>query len=193
MVFLRNYNELKAILDSGKDMYLLLFKSGSEQSDCALKRLENLDKEFLPGNIYLSDVNIVKDIHSKFDINSVPSFLEFKRGKLTNVIKGCQSASYLENYFSSIGAVPGSSKKEQQHQVIVYSTPACSWCNTLKSYLRTNQINFRDIDVSKDERAAAEMVRRSGQQGVPQSIMNGRLIIGFDKNKIDQVLGINSN
>ncbi|PWD99276.1 glutaredoxin family protein [Marinilabilia rubra] len=73
---------------------------------------------------------------------------------------------------------------------MVYTTPTCSWCRTLKDYLTNNRIKFREIDVSKDEKAAADMVKRSGQQGVPQSLINGQAVVGFDRNKINSLLEI---
>jgi glutaredoxin-like YruB-family protein len=83
-------------------------------------------------------------------------------------------------------------KKEgkKQKSVTVYSTPTCSWCNTLKSYLKKNNIRFRDVDVSKDQKAAEAMVKKSGQQGVPQMEVNGQIVVGFDKVKINQMLEI---
>ncbi|HIE15791.1 MAG TPA: NrdH-redoxin, partial [Bacteroidales bacterium] len=77
-----------------------------------------------------------------------------------------------------------------QKRVTVYSTPSCSWCNTLKTHLRKHRIRFTDIDVSQDQAAAEAMVRRSGQQGVPQTDIEGEIIIGFDKNRINTLLGI---
>jgi len=75
-------------------------------------------------------------------------------------------------------------------KVIVFSTPTCSWCRKLKSYLKENKIRFKDIDVSKDQRAARDMVKKTGQQGVPQMWINNRPVVGFDKNKIDKMLKI---
>ncbi|MGD9488393.1 MAG: glutaredoxin family protein [Calditrichaceae bacterium] len=77
-----------------------------------------------------------------------------------------------------------------QPKVIVFSTPTCSFCNTAKRYFREKNIKFRDVDVSKDARAAADMQRRTGQTGVPVILINNRPIIGFDKQKINQMLGI---
>jgi glutaredoxin-like YruB-family protein len=76
--------------------------------------------------------------------------------------------------------------------VTVYSTPTCSFCNAAKRYLRERRIPFRDVDVSRDSRAAAEMVRKTGQQGVPVIDVNGRIIIGFDKSRLNAALGIRS-
>ena len=82
-------------------------------------------------------------------------------------------------------------KKKKQPRVIMFSTPSCSYCNMAKVYFRRNKIKFRDVDVSKDASAAHDLQRRSGQMGVPVIDINGRLIVGFDKPKINKMLGIN--
>lgn len=76
-----------------------------------------------------------------------------------------------------------------QPRVIVFSTPNCPYCNMAKRYLRERGIRFRDVDVSRDPAAARDMVRRSGQQGVPVIDINGKIIVGFDRARIDQLLG----
>jgi len=77
-----------------------------------------------------------------------------------------------------------------QPKVIVFSTPTCSYCTAAKSYFRQKGIKFRDVDVSKDPAAARDMVRRSGQQGVPVIDIGGKIIVGFDRPRINQMLGI---
>ncbi|MGO8684890.1 MAG: glutaredoxin family protein [Thermoleophilia bacterium] len=74
--------------------------------------------------------------------------------------------------------------------VTVYSTPTCSFCTAAKRYLKERKIPFRDIDVSRDARSAAEMARKTGQQGVPVIDVNGRIIVGFDKQRLNAALGI---
>lgn len=83
-------------------------------------------------------------------------------------------------------------KEKKQPRVIVFSTPTCSYCNMAKVYFRRNKIKFRDVDVSKDASAARDLQRRSGQTGVPVIDINGRLIVGFDKPKINKLLGISN-
>ncbi|GBC97196.1 Glutaredoxin 3 [bacterium HR16] len=77
-----------------------------------------------------------------------------------------------------------------QPRVIVFSTPNCPYCNMAKRYLRERGIRFRDVDVSRDPAAARDMVRRSGQQGVPVIDINGKIVVGFDRAKINQLLGL---
>ena len=79
--------------------------------------------------------------------------------------------------------------KPQPH-VIVFSTPTCSFCNMAKRYFREKGIKFKDVDVSRDPIAARDMVRRSGQQGVPVIDIGGKIVVGFDRVKIDKYLGI---
>ena len=75
-------------------------------------------------------------------------------------------------------------------RVIMFSTPTCSHCKKAKQYFRKKQVPFKDIDVSRDQAAARDMVKRSGQQGVPQIRIGSKTIIGFDRPKIDRLLGL---
>ena len=75
-------------------------------------------------------------------------------------------------------------------KIKVYSTPTCPYCIRAKQYLKENKIDFTEVDVSKDQDAAQEMIKRSGQMGVPVIDIDGDLTVGFDKEKIKRVLGI---
>lgn len=75
-------------------------------------------------------------------------------------------------------------------QVKIYSTPACPFCIRLKQFLKENNITFEDIDVSSNQQAAEEMIKKSGQMGVPVADIEGQIIIGFDKERIKQALGL---
>lgn len=72
--------------------------------------------------------------------------------------------------------------------VKVYSTPACPWCTIAKDYLRSRNVPFEDLDVSKDRNAAVEMIQKSGQRGVPVIDIDGNIIVGFDQNAIDSLI-----
>ena len=82
------------------------------------------------------------------------------------------------------------SEIKPQPKVIVFSTPICSYCNIAKQYFRQQNIRFTDIDVSRDAAAARDMARRSGQMGVPVIDIGGKIIVGFNRPKIDQMLGL---
>jgi len=76
-------------------------------------------------------------------------------------------------------------------KIKVYSTPTCPYCLTLKEFLKEKGFEFEDIDVSKDEKALNEMIEKSGQMGVPVVDIDGQIIVGFDREKISQLLNIN--
>lgn len=75
-------------------------------------------------------------------------------------------------------------------KVTVYSTPTCPWCNVAKEFLKEKNIPFEDIDVSKDQNAAQEMVKKSSQMGVPVIDIDGTIIVGFDRDAIQKNLKI---
>jgi len=75
-------------------------------------------------------------------------------------------------------------------KVKVYSTPTCPYCVTLKEFLKDNGIDFEDIDVSQDKVQLDEMIRKSGQMGVPVISIEDKTIVGFDREKITQLLNI---
>ncbi|MBI5872333.1 glutaredoxin family protein [archaeon] len=72
--------------------------------------------------------------------------------------------------------------------IIVYSTPACPYCHIAKDYLTSKGVKFEEFDVSKDRAKAEEMIKKSGQMGVPVLDINGKIIIGFDRKEIDEAL-----
>ncbi|MFA5147442.1 MAG: glutaredoxin domain-containing protein [Candidatus Omnitrophota bacterium] len=75
-------------------------------------------------------------------------------------------------------------------KVTVYSTSTCPFCIRAKQFLKDNNVVFEDIDVSEDPEKAQEMMRRSGQMGVPVIDIEGDIIVGFDKERIKEALGI---
>ncbi len=72
--------------------------------------------------------------------------------------------------------------------IVVYSTPTCGYCNKAKQYFKEKRIPFTEYNVAQDQRRAEEMVRKSGQMGVPVIDVNGRIIIGFNQPEIERAL-----
>ena len=73
-------------------------------------------------------------------------------------------------------------------EIKIYSTPTCPYCKMAKQYLSTKGIPYRDFDVSTNQAALEEMVKLSGQMGVPVIVINDQIIVGFDKTRIDSLL-----
>ena len=70
----------------------------------------------------------------------------------------------------------------------VYSTPTCPYCTMVKKFLRENNVEFEDIDVSSDRNAAQELIDKSAQTGVPVIDIDGSIIVGFNKPKLKEAL-----
>ncbi|MBN1107632.1 MAG: hypothetical protein JXR66_03015 [Bacteroidales bacterium] len=188
---INSYNDFISKTTGLPKHYLLLYRKGSEQSVCAMGQIGLAEGATKGVSVFSADVTDVRDIHTVYGVDSVPSLLVFENGRLAGIIKGCHESSYysalMENkFYVASGPEEGSPAK----RVTVYSTPTCSWCNTLKSWLKKNNINFSDIDISRDEKAAEALVRRSGQQGVPQTDVNGEIVVGFNQARLKELLNL---
>ncbi|MCR4335764.1 MAG: glutathione S-transferase N-terminal domain-containing protein [archaeon] len=75
-------------------------------------------------------------------------------------------------------------------EVTIYTTPTCVYCNMAKEFFKKNNVEYKQIDVSTDSEKAQEMFTKSGQFGVPVIDIDGKIIIGFDKESIKEALGI---
>ena len=73
-------------------------------------------------------------------------------------------------------------------KVTVYSTPTCPWCKLTKEFLDKHDVEYEDVDVSSDRERAEEMIKKSGQMGVPVTDIDGEIVIGFDEKKLKKLL-----
>ncbi|MDP1889654.1 MAG: glutaredoxin family protein [Gemmatimonadaceae bacterium] len=76
------------------------------------------------------------------------------------------------------------------NKVVIYTTPECVYFKMTKEFFKENNVVYEEKDVAMDEKACNEMVEKSGQLGVPVVDINGQIIIGFDKEKLSEILGI---
>ena len=74
--------------------------------------------------------------------------------------------------------------------VEIYTTPTCTYCKMAKEYFQKNNITYAEYDVSKDRAKAQEMIDKVHQLAVPVIVINGTPILGFNKPKIDELLGL---
>lgn len=74
--------------------------------------------------------------------------------------------------------------------VTIYSTPTCHFCHAAKEFFKENNITFTDYNVGEDSAKRDEMVKKSGQMGVPVIYVDNEMIVGFDKNKLKTLLGV---
>ena len=74
--------------------------------------------------------------------------------------------------------------------VEVYSTPTCMYCNLLKDFLKENNVEFTEYNVAEDEEKRNYIVEKSGQMGVPVSIIGEEVVVGFNQAKVAELLGL---
>ena len=74
--------------------------------------------------------------------------------------------------------------------VVIYSTPTCHFCQMTKEFFKENNVEYTDYDVSTDAEKRKEMIEKSGQMGVPVVFIDDEMMIGFDKDKLTEALGL---
>lgn len=75
-------------------------------------------------------------------------------------------------------------------QVKIYTTPVCVYCKMAKAFFAENKVNYEEVDVAANVKAREEMIAKSHQIGVPVIEVNGKIIIGFDRPRLSEALGL---
>ncbi len=74
--------------------------------------------------------------------------------------------------------------------VTIYSTPTCSYCNAAKEFFKSHEVKYTEHNVASDATKRQEMIEKSGQMGVPVITIDDQMVIGFDQNKLAELLGV---
>lgn len=147
-------------------------------------------------NVTVHSVNVSRlgEIQTRFGITNVPAVLIFRNGEKVNLSYGHQTFSHYEKqiadskgYSSKQGKGQGTDKAGPQ--VTVFTSDNCGWCIRAKDYLKSINVQFKEINVSRNDAEARRMIKRSGQMQTPQLDINGKMVVGFDKMAIDRLLG----
>lgn len=77
-----------------------------------------------------------------------------------------------------------------EKKIEIYSTPTCHFCQQAKAFFKENDIEFSDYNVAEDAEKRNEMIKRSGQMGVPVIFIGEEMIVGFDEGKVKSLLGL---
>ena len=75
-------------------------------------------------------------------------------------------------------------------KVTIYSTPTCVYCNAAKVFFKEHGIKYQEHNVASDIEKRKEMIDKSGQMGVPVITIDDELIVGYDEEKIAELLGV---
>lgn len=85
---------------------------------------------------------------------------------------------------------PSTEKREfhvRPAEVTIYTTPTCPWCHRAKAWLRDKKIRYKEIDITSDRKGLEEMVKISGQTGVPVIVVGDEVIVGFNQNRLNEI------
>lgn len=74
--------------------------------------------------------------------------------------------------------------------VTIYSTPTCHFCQMAKEFFSQHSIQFTNYDVSADAAKRQEMIQMTGQLGVPVIVVDGQVMVGFDRDRLAAKLGV---
>ncbi len=74
--------------------------------------------------------------------------------------------------------------------VTIYSTPTCHFCQMSKEFFTANGVTYTEHNVASDLEKRQEMIKKSGQMGVPVIFVGEEMIVGFDKEKLSSLLGV---
>lgn len=77
-----------------------------------------------------------------------------------------------------------------EKSVIIYTTPTCHFCQMTKEFFKSNGVTYTEHDVAADQTKRQEMVDKSGQMGVPVIFIGEEMIIGFDRKRLSELLGL---
>jgi glutaredoxin-like YruB-family protein len=79
-------------------------------------------------------------------------------------------------------------EENKQKKVVVYSTPNCPICHRAKEYLNKSGISYQDINVAADKTAVQDMIKKSGQIGVPVILVDEQVMVGYNQAKLIEML-----
>jgi glutaredoxin 3 len=81
----------------------------------------------------------------------------------------------------------------EQKNVVIYSTPTCTYCKAVKEFFSEKGIVYTEHNVAEDAEKRQEMIEKSGQMGVPVIMIDDKMVIGFDHDQLEELLGSGNN
>jgi len=75
-------------------------------------------------------------------------------------------------------------------KVVVYTSPTCTYCYVVKIFLKKNNIEFEEIDISEDVKSGKRLEEKTGVETVPVTFVGDKFVVGYDKKKLKELLGL---
>ena len=170
--------------------FLFVESSNCKNCETDLKNWQEAVEKFKDQEIKLFKINLDENpsFSAYFKVEELPVVFMFRNGALAKTLKASLPKEEIEKLIDEIVNPPA--KTGKYPEIKVFTTPTCPYCQMLKQYLKEKGVPFEEIDVSKDREWAYKMVQRSGEMGVPQAWIGDEVVIGFDKARIDALLGL---
>ncbi len=184
--------ELRERVGATGSAWIGFFGAFSEKSERQLPVFRAFGERHPDKPLFLVDVGRVKDVHRFYQVGSVPTVIRVRGDAVVQVVAGERPLAEYEALLDDAPPVikTASPQPQRTRRVVVYTTPTCTFCRQVKSYFQRRGVQFREVDISRDEAQARQMMAKSGQSGVPQVDIEGKIVVGFDKPQIDRLLGL---
>ncbi len=192
LTWIENYDQLKKANIEHEKSYVLAFLGAfSDAARRARPQLEEFASEAEEVPVFAVDVEQADGLHKDFGITEVPTVMAVEKGEIKKCVKGVHSSRFYKMHFGGNSSSRSTKDgKRDARNVVVYSSPGCPACTQVKNYLRRHGISYQTVDISRDEKAARKITQRSGQMAVPQTDIDGTLVVGFNQGKLNKLLGI---
>jgi len=185
---LRSVDEYKTLLSDDRHFAVLAFLSeNSAKSIQAAQILSRLSNESHTP-IWKINVQQTRDIHPLLAVNQVPTVVTIKNGQLIKKVVGLQNEGTYRKLLADAPHQRADGTEAPPLRITVYTTRTCPHCTTVKNHLKRKGVPYREVDVSSNASAAADLQRRTGQTGVPQTDINGTFVLGADIAKINRLI-----
>ena len=81
-----------------------------------------------------------------------------------------------------------STNAKSPQNVTIYTTPTCHFCGATKEFFTDHGVSYSEVNVAADQKAAEEMINKSGQMGVPVIDIDGQIVVGFNKPRLTELI-----
>jgi len=189
---IQSTNQFEELRTEHEDLFMVLFfTENSRKSQEAITTLDKIKAAHEELGLFKLNAAEVKDVHPRYNISTVPTLVTFRHGRPAEYVYGSQTEAYYNRLLQKFQiAGNGNGTGASAHRVTVFTTPTCPYCDMVKRYLASLDVPYSEVDVASDPSAAQELVARTGQQGVPQTEIDGKYVIGYNTAEIDRLLNV---
>lgn len=186
---IQNKDHFEELRTQYEDLFMVVFfTENSRKSLEAIETLNKIKDQNEDLGLFKLNAAEVKDVHPQYHVTTVPTLVTFRHGKPAEYVYGSQTEAYYNRLLQKFKVSTNGDGSGASHRVTVFTTPTCPYCDMVKRYLTSLNVPYSEVDVASDQAAAQELVSRTGQQGVPQTEIDGKFVVGYNTSEIDRLL-----